>query len=554
MKYNTRKRKGQKGGGVTDGIKGSLKIGDTEIKYIKKCNPGKLMCDKDEKNYALCVNSEEDCKDVNYDYEYIPSNPKDPNGLIEVSGTERNPKNVEKFIIEYDEEGNSNMSELEGLLSRRLLQDDVELQELTGRRKYYSPEFHPTSCYIQKKPSISATYRDVGEAATISQKFSIVTQNALGLYLGKEEDKLDISDPTDRKNKAILDIMDLRTAYFRKFLKESEYPDFLCFQEMTTHFFNFLYTDKRDITNQYPYVYPTLQEFEQLLANGSDATVMLISKYPAIKATTYQLQGNSSYYNALGVYEFNNLIIFNCYLQAGSEISPGQKYTWENYSRCRRQQLMFIKKIIDESGSGKAVVVLGDFNSELNALGYEGNPKNIDKWSELKFLGDLHLEDSFRNLHPAEPGLTENTNINSLRFLGKLEEKALRYDGIFYNNVLTPIDSKVVTNEPLPLDDNIETVLGEFNIRPYDKSRINKEYEDAMVFIPPPNNIGAIKKKEKYIEEHPSLKSSYELFVSDHFGVMSEFQFNSMSAGKRKRKRVTRRRRKSNRKRVTRRH
>jgi hypothetical protein len=119
---------------------------------------------------------------------------------------------------------------------------------------------------------------------------------------------------------------------------------------------------------------------------------------------------------------------------------------------------------------------------------------------------------------------------------------------------LTPIDSKVVTNEPLPLDDNIETVLGEFNIRPYDKSRINKEYEDAMVFIPPPNNIGAIKKKEKYIEEHPSLKSSYELFVSDHFGVMSEFQFNSMSAGKRKRKRVTRRRRKSNRKRVTRRH
>jgi exonuclease III len=554
MKYNTRKRKGKKGGGVTDGIKGSLKIGDTEIKYIKKCNPGKLMCDKDEKNYALCVNSEEDCKDVNYDYEYMPSNPKDPNGLIEVSGRERNPKNVEKFLIEYDEEGNANMSELEGLLSRRLLQDDVELQDLTGRRKSYSPEFHPTSCYIQKKPSISATYRDVGEAATIPQKFSIVTQNALGLYRGKEEDKLDISDPTDRKNKAILDIMDLRTAYFRKFLKESEYPDFLCFQEMTTQFFNFLYTDKRDMTNQYPYVYPTLQDFDQLLLNGSDATVMLISKYPAIKATTYQLQGNSSYYNALGVYEFNNLIIFNCYLQAGSEISPGQKYTWENYSRCRRQQLMFIKKIIDESGSGKAVVVLGDFNSELNALGYEGNPTNLDKWSELKFLEDLHLEDSFRNLHPAEPGLTENTEINSLRFLGKLEEKALRYDGIFYNDILIPIESKVVTNEPLPLDDNTETVLGEFNIRPYDKNRINKEYEEAMVFIPPPNNVAAIRKKEKYIEEHPSLKTSYELFVSDHFGVMSEFQFNTMSAGKRRRKtRRVRSKKRNNYRRVTKR-
>ena len=554
MKYYTRKRKNQKGGGVTDGIKGSLKKGEIEIKYIKKCNSGKLMCDKDEKNYALCVDSENDCKDVDYDYEYIPTNPNDPNGLLEVSGTEKNPKKVEKFIIEYDEEGNAGMSELEGLLSRRLLQNDVELQEQTGRRKSYSPEFHSTSCYKQKKPSISATYIVEGDAATISEKFTIVTQNALGLYRGKEENALDMNDPTDSKNKPILDIMYLRTAYFRKFLNDSLYPDFLCFQEMTKHFFNFLYTGN-DITNQYPYVYPTLPEIDKLLANGSDATVMLISKYPAIKATTYQLQGNSSYYNALGVYEFNNLIIFNCYLQAGSEISPGQKYNWENYSRCRRQQLMFIKKIIDESESGKAIVVLGDFNSELNALGYEGNPKNLDKWSELKFLEDLSLEDSFRNLNKADPGLTENTEINSLRFLGKLEEKALRYDGIFYNNSLTPIVSKVVTNVPLLLDDNVESVLGKFIIRPYNKDQINKEYEEAMVFIPPSNNIGAINKKEKYIEEHPSLKTSYELFVSDHFGVMSEFKFNSMSAGKRKekRKRVTRRKNKPK-KRKTRRH
>ena len=550
MKYNTRKkkRKNQKGSGVTDGIKTSSKIGSIEIKYIKKCKPGKVMCDKDEKNYALCVNTKEDCEDVDYDYEYSPTNPNDPNGLIEVSGTERNPKEVEKFMIEYDETEN-NMSEAEGLLSRALLQKDVELQEQTGRRKSYAPEFHPTSCFIQKKPPITSTYE--GEDVTIPKDFSIVTQNALGLYFGKEEEVLDMTNPIDKKNKAILNIMNLRTAYFRKFLKDSEYPDFVCFQEMTTHFFNFLYTGS-DITNQYPYVYPTLQEFDQLLANGSNATVMLISKYPAIKATTYQLQGNSSYYNALGVYEFNNLIIFNCYLQAGTEISPGQKYNWENYSRCRRQQLMFIKNIIDESGSGKAVVVLGDFNSELNALGYEGNPKNLEKWSELKFLEDLSLQDSFRVLHPADPGLTENTDINSLRFLGKLEEKALRYDGIFYNNSLTPISSKVVTNVPLQLDDNIKEVLGEF-ITPeynYDKIRINKDYEDAMVFIPPPNNIEAITKKEKYIEDHSSLKTSYELFVSDHFGVMSEFSFKDTSGGNRnkKRKKVTRRCRKNKKK------
>ncbi len=530
-KRRTNKQR-QKGSGIlNDGIKGSMKIGDININYIKKCNPGKVMCDKDEKNYALCVNDVSECGNVDYDYEYLPKNPNDPYGFIEVSGTERNPKGVEKFHIEYDETANSNLSEVEGLLSRQLLKSDVDLQELTGRYKFYTPEFHPTSCYIQKKPSISATYNEVGDLATVPNTFRIITQNALGLYRGKPEDSLDMNDPKDRKNKAILNVMRLRTAYLRKVLGEMDYPDFICFQEMTTTFFNMLYT--RDISNVYGNVYPTLDDFNRLLENGSDATVMLMSKHPAIKTTTYQLQGNSSYYNALGVYEFNNLIIFNCYLQAGSEISPGQKYAWENYSRCRRQQLMFIKKIIEETGSGKAVIVLGDFNSELNALGYEGSPKNLDKWSELKFLEDLELEDSYRMKNPSNPGLTENTDVNTLRFLGKLEEKALRYDGIFYNNKLVPQTSEVVTDKGLPLDNDIPNILPDSGIENYNKDEINRLYEEAMVFIPPSSNVEAIQKKKAYIERHPGLKDAYELFVSDHFGVMTEFKFNSVG-GKRK--------------------
>jgi len=548
MKYKYKTQK-QRGSGVINGIPGVLNIEGTEIKYIKKCNEGKVMCDKDEKNYALCVNSEADCKDVDYDYEYIPKNPKDPNGLVEISGTERNPKGVEHFHIVYDEDANQ-LNPLEKMLAKRVLESDVKINEQTGRRKAYVPDFHPKSCYKQKKPVIRHTYIDVGDDATIPSNFRIVTQNALGLYRGKEESLLDESNPIDRKNKAILDIMDLRTSYFRKFLSEKQFPDFICFQEMTTHFFDFLYTP--DLETRYKYVYPTKDDFKTLLQHGADATVMLITKYPAIKTTTYMLQGNSSYYNALGVYEFNNLIIFNCYLQAGSEISPGQKYNWENYSRCRRQQLMFIKKIINDSGSGKAVIVLGDFNSELNALGYEGNPKNLEKWSELKFLDDLDLKDSFRDLNPNDPGLTENTDINSLRFLGKLEEKALRYDGIFYNDKLAPVKSEVVTNIGLPLDESIPEKLLSFGIRKYNKERINKQFQDAMVFEPPKENKSAIKKKADYIKSHPILRDYYELFVSDHFGVMSQFNFNQI-AGRRK-KRVTYRRKNKTKKRKTQRH
>jgi len=550
MKHKTRKIKKQRGSGIINEIPGVLDLGkNVKIKYIKKCNPGKMMCDKDEKNYALCVNNESDCDNVDYDYEYLLRNPKDPNGLIEISGSEKNPMGVERFHIEYDE-SNNELSPVEAILAKRLLKSDVAINELTGRKKFYAPEFHPTSCYIQKKPMISHTYKDVGDAATIPETFRIVTQNALGLYRGKEESKLDMTNPVDRKNKAILDIMDLRTAYFRKFLADSDYPDFICFQEMTTYFFDFLYT--RDLETRYEYVYPTKDDFKTMLKNGSDATVMLISKYPAIKSTTYMLQGNSSYYNALGVYEFNNLIIFNCYLQAGSEISPGQKYNWENYSRCRRQQLMFIKKINDDSASEKPVIVLGDFNSELNALGYGNKPKNIEKWSELKFLEDLGLKDSFRDKNPDEPGLTENTNINSLRFLGKLEEKELRYDGIFYNNKLIAESSQVVTDQPLALDESIPDKLGPYTIRDYSSERINQQYKEAMVFEPPPENTNAIRKKEEFINKHPILRDYYELFVSDHFGVMTTFSFN-ISGGRRRRKQITHRRKFKRNKRKTRR-
>jgi len=497
--------------------------------YTKECEEPRKMCSKDDVNFALCVEKDADCSNSEYDFHYNP----------ETRMIERNTMSVARFIIRP----NAELSESQ----KRKFKEDVLRQEEIGRLKSYVPEFAPTSCFVQKKQPITREYEIVREA--LPEIFSIVTQNALGLYFGQHEEELDLTDEKDRKNKAVLSIMRLRTAYFRKFLMETAYPDFLCFQEMTPEFFRFLYQDSEVMKREYPYFYPNEEDFANLTSQGANATVMLISKHPALKQTTYMLQGNSNYYNALGVYEFKQLVIFNVYLQAGSPFSPGLKYNWENASRCRRQQLMFIKSLIDSYGTEKAIVVLGDFNFELNSIHYDGTPDDTDNWSELVFLKALGLSDSFKSLHPEDPGFTENTDVNTLRYLGKLEEKKLRYDGIFCNSKLTAQRSVVVNNRPLKLSE--EKLKREENFpeldlpgMPFDADRINDAYELALVFKPG-NDQESIQKLVDY-KEKKGLNDGYELFISDHFGVLTTFKFVTEPEGgsSRRKKIITKKMRK----------
>jgi len=504
-------------------VKINQKGGNYEILgpgYKKTCRSPRKMCNKEKVNFALCVKNESDCSNPDYEFHYNP----------ETRMVEQNTKSVSRFRIKPD----SSLSKDE----RKSLRKDVLRQQEIGRLKSYVPEFAPTSCFVQKKENVSREY-SIG-ASRLPKKFSIVTQNALGLYFGKPEEDLDLTDEKDRKNKAVLNIMRLRTAYFRQFLTENDFPEFLCFQEMTPEFFRLLYTESGTMRETYPHFYPNEEDFARLTSQGANATVMLISKYPALKQTTYMLQGNSSYYNALGVYEFEDIVIFNVYLQAGSPFSPGLKYNWENASRCRRQQLVFIKSLINSYGSEKAIVVLGDFNFELNSIHYDGSPDDTDNWSELVFLKALGLKDSFKSLHPSDPGFTENTEINTLRYLGKLEDKQLRYDGIFFNDKLQANVCAVVNNEPLKIKEENRSQL-ELPM-PFDPVKINEDYELALVFKPgtDPKSI------EKLVEykEKKSLADGYELFVSDHFGVMTTFEFISRDGGSRLKK--TKKRRKYN--------
>ena len=225
---------------------------------------------------------------------------------------------------------------------------------------------------------------------------------------------------------------------------------------------------------------------------NKDIELCVISKFQPKKVTMINLGGNLGYYNSVSIIEFNNIIIYNCYFQAGSSASPGQEYKWLHYSRCRSQQFKHIKDLI--SKIDKPVIVLGDFNCHLDG-------KESD-WPELKYLHNINLRDSLRELHPDKLGLTENTDVNHLRFNSKFEPKHFRYDAILFNK-LKPKSSIIVGDSPQLIEDD-ET---------------NRLYEE--VILPP----GGLQNKDLKVAMKKDNKNCYNLFVSDHFGLMTTFIF-----------------------------
>jgi hypothetical protein len=93
------------------------------------------------------------------------------------------------------------------------------------------------------------------------------------------------------------------------------------------------------------------------------------------------LGGNLTYSNSLMIIEFDNLVIFNCYLQAGTKFSPGQDKLYLNYSRCREQLVEYVIEKV-KAYNNIPIVILGDFNIDLNDDGT--NFPEINIITELK--------------------------------------------------------------------------------------------------------------------------------------------------------------------------
>ena len=370
-----------------------------------------------------------------------------------------------------------------------------------GNDKGYIEKNLTKSCYIQSNPPIIYDYN-------LRDEFSIITLNIMGIY---------------RNNESVYNLMKLRMNMLNKELLELK-PDILCFQEMSNESFELLYN--KELQKIYPFYYAN--DIDELNKRNKDVEVFVISKYPIKKVTLYPLEGNLGYSNSLGVYEFDSIVIFNVYMQAGSKKSPGQTFKYQHYSRCRSQQLLFIKSIID-TFKPKPCIVLGDFNFDLNG--------SIEDWPEKNIFNSIGLSDSWtKGLD--ESGLTENTDINHMRFNSKLEEKKLRYDAILYtkeNIELLDKSSKVICKNGLYL----ENELFKYN-NDYIKAILPKTIPSGTKLIYKKNNYNGsgdssdFNSSESFNDSSDSNDSNdssdsssskiFKLFISDHFGVYCKFK------------------------------
>ena len=294
--------------------------------------------------------------------------------------------------------------------------------------------------------------------------FSIMTYNIWGL---------------PPKNDFILKLMKIRINLIADIIIKNN-PDIICFQEVSLISLRIL---KKRLSLIYKYQYETDYFFDEILERNREVETITFSKYPVLNYQVYGLDGNLKYNNSLLRTEFSNFVLYNVYLQAGSKKSPGQEYYWFHYTRCRIDQLKRIKELIEKDT--KPVIICGDFNFHLDGG---------DEWIEYNEIKD-YFKDSWTDLNRKD-GFTENTDINTMRWNLKFQEKKVRYDGILYkykNNNIYPFFSKIVGKKSIPLDNKMTKL--------FVKNFVSDEHH-----------------KIKY-----NNKKTINIFPSDHFGVITKF-------------------------------
>jgi exonuclease III len=313
--------------------------------------------------------------------------------------------------------------------------------------------------------------------------FSIMTYNIWGL---------------PPKNDFILKLMKIRINLIADIIIKNN-PDIICFQEVSLIPLRIL---KKRLSFLYKYQYETDYFFDEISQRNREVETITFSKYPVCNYQVYGLDGNLRYNNSLIRTEFNNCVVYNVYLQAGSKKSPGQEYYWFHYTRCRIDQLKRIKELIEKDT--KPVIICGDFNFHLDGG---------DEWLEYNEIKD-YFKDSWKELNKKD-GFTENTDINTMRWNLKFQEKKVRYDGILYRATTS------CTASP-QADSRACLIKTGCTIRPFFSKIVGKQSvplnkEMTKLFIK--NYISDEHKKIKY-----NNKKTINIFPSDHFGVITKFK------------------------------
>jgi len=282
--------------------------------------------------------------------------------------------------------------------------------------------------------------------------------------------------------------LEIRIIDIARIINES-LADLICLQEVGKLTFDIL---KELLKDNYPYFYenPFECDTDNNGPRGRFIETVCFTKFEAKGFKLFSVQGNLHYNNSMILVEFDNLMVFNVYLQAGTRNSPGQKDLWYNYSRCRYNEYLAIGKYMKDNKINKPIVVLGDFNTNLNG--------KITEWPELKAFSKLKLNDSWLDLYDDKGGFTEDTSINLMRWNVKFEEKIFRIDGIFHSkDSLKTIDIKILGDKPIDIDEDMQQQF--YNIRIPNKTD-----------------------KDELIRKNNDI---LQLWPSDHFAVMAELEF-----------------------------
>ena len=316
----------------------------------------------------------------------------------------------------------------------------------------------------------------------IPNSFSIMTYNVWGL------------DNTSK----LKHLIDLRSKILVKTILDQN-ADILCFQEMTESMFEKL---KRPILDKFKFTSESVYAFDA--ARNRDVDAYIASKYTPKRVAVYGLPGVLEYKNSMCVFEYPNLIIFNLYLQSGSKSSIGQEMNWIHYSRCRFDLLNYVYDMIERKYKNINIIICGDLNFHLDGT--------VRDWPEVAMLDKLKetgFIDTFRYLHPMNPGFTEDTDLNLMRYNHKLLDKFYRYDGIFIKPAIVDVSSFTPTKS---------RVFGQelMNLNTKESEWFYKNMSQAVKLGIDVSQLKGVK----------MMDSGYKLPInaSDHFGLVSHFK------------------------------
>ena len=312
---------------------------------------------------------------------------------------------------------------------------------------------------------------------SIPESFNLLTYNIWGLAT---KDKLKR-------------LFKLRKDLLLKTLKNAD-ADVMCLQEMS----EFSYNEMKDFIKKYKFASEVPYPANKVDRNRG-VEVYFLSKYTPKRIAIYGLPGVLNYENSMMVIEYPNLVIFNLYNQAGSKTSIGQEQKWIHYSRCRYDILNNVYDMIKRKYSRNSVVICGDFNFHL-----DGKRKDWPELEMIEKLKTIGFVDTYRKLNK-DPGLSEDTDKNLMRFNQKLIEKHYRFDGVLFLpsiNGWKPKKSEIIGEE-----------------LKYLSIQDSKWFHDEISEVTKQGkNITALKGVK-------TMKSGYKLPInaSDHFGVLSSF-------------------------------